>query len=397
MTVWTRKDLDTFVKDNLPVEVDPILKGKKAPPTGITKDILWTFAINLLRMVDKQQDDRVKAKSEEGTVVEQDKSEQVLKELAAMRECFASIPDMIQKAINSKEKTDDIGKSVNPSPKKTPQKHTLKLEKVGLEQWKVVKAKVRKTLQSIPVDGTSSNEEDTNLVFKDKSQRDKAEELLKSDFDTSTATVTTKKLNPKVTITDIAGEITTADEVYQEILRKNEEIKEQVETHNEELKVIFLHKDDRYAVVQMSKKIREIVRKRNDRINLDFQIHAVKDRFHVVQCFKCQRFGHKSDSVMCPRRDSGDHVCTYCAGNHRFKECQLKKDRRVDSRCCTNCKSSRSKIDQLNATTHTANSFQCPFYIMEKERLMNRTAGAEMLKNEYSRKARDFLERRRTH
>eukprot|EP00116_Pleurobrachia_bachei_P009660 sb/3469922/ len=60
-----------------------------------------------------------------------------------------------------------VGNFTKPDPKKTPQKHTLKLEKVGLEKCKVVKAKVRKTLQSIPVDGTSSNEEDTNLVFKD--------------------------------------------------------------------------------------------------------------------------------------------------------------------------------------------------------------------------------------
>ena len=38
-------------------------------------------------------------KSEEGTVVRQDKSDQIFKKLEAMRECFASIPDMIQKAI----------------------------------------------------------------------------------------------------------------------------------------------------------------------------------------------------------------------------------------------------------------------------------------------------------
>ena len=45
LTLWTRKEFDTFMKDNLPVDMDPILKGKKAPPAGINKDILWTFAI----------------------------------------------------------------------------------------------------------------------------------------------------------------------------------------------------------------------------------------------------------------------------------------------------------------------------------------------------------------
>ena len=56
--IWTRKDVDSYVKDNIPVKMDPIVKGEKAPPAGVTKEILWTLSVNLLRMVCKQQDDR---------------------------------------------------------------------------------------------------------------------------------------------------------------------------------------------------------------------------------------------------------------------------------------------------------------------------------------------------
>lgn len=391
--VWTKKEVDSYVKENLQVKMDPILKGEKAPPAGVTKDILWTLTINLLRMVNKQRDDR----SEEGDRHESGESTAaILRELAEMKQSMAAIPEMIQKAIDERQAPQLVENP--PAPKTpTPKKYNLKLEKIGKEQWKVVKSKIRKKLESIPVDGTNSSAEDTSLVFKEKSHRDKAEEILRTDFDTTINTVTTKKLNPKVTISDIAGELTTAQEVYDEILRKNEEIREQVEVHQEELKVIFLHSDDRYAVVQMSKKIRELLRVKNDRINLDFQIHTVKDRFHVIQCYRCQKFGHKADSVLCPKKDTDEVVCSFCSGNHRFKDCQLKKDHKLDAKCCSNCKTSRSKIDQLNATSHTSGSYQCPFFIMEKERVMSRTAGAENLKNEYSRKARDFLARRKTH
>ena len=386
--VWTKKDLDSYVKENIGAKMDPILKGEKVPPPGVNKDVLWTLSINLLRMVKQQEDQTGKRETENNG----GSTDAILKELAAMKESMAAIPQMIQKAIDDREVA-----AKPPSPKKTPKKYNLKLEKVGMDQWEVVKPKIRKKLESIPVDGTSSSAEDTSLVFKDKTHRDKAEELLKAEFDTTTTTVTSKKLNPKVTISDIAAEITTAQEVYEELLRKNMKIREQVETHQEELKVIFLHKESRYAVVQMSKKIRDIIREKNDRVNLDFQIHVVKDRFHVIQCYRCQRFGHKADSPLCPKKDSDEAVCSFCSGNHRYKDCQLRKDHKTDSKCCANCKTSRSKVDQLNATSHTAGSFQCPFYIMEKERIMGRTAGAEKLKNEYSLKARDFLARRRTH
>ena len=209
--VWTKKDVENYMKENISTKMDPIVRGEKVPPPGVTKEILWTLSINLLRVLNKQEDQIGKEpENKDGS------TDVILKELAAMKESMAAIPQMIQKAIDERE-----GAKKTPTPKKTPKKYNLKLEKVGKEQWQVVKSKIRKKLEAIPIDGASSGAEDTSLIFKDKTHRDKAEELLKTEFDTSTTTITSKKLNPKVTISDIAGELTTTQEVYEEILRKN--------------------------------------------------------------------------------------------------------------------------------------------------------------------------------
>ena len=123
------------MKDNIPVKMDPIVKGEKAPPAGVTKDILWALSINLLRMVYKQQDDRNDGKS--GSELEATIAEAILKELTVMKQNMAAIPEMILKAIDDREVTQA---EKPPSPKKTPKKYNLKLEKVGMEQWKVVKS-----------------------------------------------------------------------------------------------------------------------------------------------------------------------------------------------------------------------------------------------------------------
>ena len=49
----------------------------------------------------------------------------------------------------------------------------------------------------------------------------------------------------------------------------------------------------------MSPAIRDIILK-TQRIYLDMQSHVVVDHYHVIQCFKCQGVGHKSDSKFCP-------------------------------------------------------------------------------------------------
>ena len=115
--IWTRKDVESYVKDNIPVKIDPILKGEKAPPAGVTKDILWTLSVNLLRMMYKQQDDRNDGNSgsELGAT-----TEAILKELTVMKQSMAAIPEMIQKAIDDRE----VSQAKNPHLQRRPRRST---------------------------------------------------------------------------------------------------------------------------------------------------------------------------------------------------------------------------------------------------------------------------------
>ena len=63
-----------------------------------------------------------------------------------------------------------------------------------------------------------------------------------------------------------------------------------------------------------------------------------------LQCFKCQRFGHKADSC------KGKQRCLLCGGEHSNKQCNLERNSEEDF-TCANCKGA-----------HKANSRKCPLF-----------------------------------
>ena len=63
-------------------------------------------------------------------------------------------------------------------------------------------------------------------------------------------------------------------------------------------------------------------------INFKWRRCPVSDHFHIVQCFTCCGFGHKSD--VCQRSP----ICCYCAKNHLSKDCP---DSVNDLPVCINC------------------------------------------------------------
>jgi hypothetical protein len=69
--------------------------------------------------------------------------------------------------------------------------------------------------------------------------------------------------------------------------------------------------------------------------------------FRMMQCFKCQAYGHQSTS--CPNRTK----CSKCSGNHTHKECKDKIPR------CANC-----------GQKHTAFDAACPNRTQAKNRAM---------------------------
>lgn len=120
----------------------------------------------------------------------------------------------------------------------------------------------------------------------------------------------------------------------------------------------------------MSAAVRDIILK-TQRIYLDMQSHVVVDHYHVIQCFKCQGVGHKSDSKFCPLYNSNRSICLYCSKEHKSKTCTSKVDKALHE--CANCKSSKVLDIKLQAKGHTSTSKQCPIIKREINRIANIT------------------------
>lgn len=184
-----------------------------------------------------------------------------------------------------------------------------------------------------------------------------------------------------------------SDEMLRDgLLDKDKKIKA-LKDDGELIKVVFFDKDKRFAVIQVSPKIRDVIKSNKDRVCIDLQYYDVKDRIHVIQCYHCQEYGHMSGSPYCKQKGS-DSTCFYCAGKHASKDCNNKKDKKTNSIKCSNCEKSKNRNERSACGTHKASDTLCPFYVRERERTMSRTAGySEEAKNAYLRKVKELRQK----
>ena len=284
--------------------------------------------------------------------------------------------------------------------KPLPKLHTLTVEKKPEEEegavqpfteneWtKVVRKDLKGSLKSIPVQKATLSSGTATLRFASKDHLDKAEQLLTNKYKVSTKSEDRKKLEPKLTISDIDPDVITKEMLREELLDENECIKNL--NGAEKMKVVFYDTNDHFAVIQVSAEIREAIRRNGDRVHLGLQSHHVKDRIHVVQCYHCQEFGHTSGSKYCKSKDSAS-TCFYCAGSHQSRDCRSKTDRKSNKIKCSNCSKSKSHAEKRAAVTHKASDSLCPFYVREKERIMSRTMGCtEQTKNSYRQRVQEL-------
>ena len=368
-----KKKLDTLIADSLDL------------PVGNTKPDMFEV-IKELYSLSKRALALLKTKSiletpapQEGTATEA--LDIVRKELAQFRQILIEHnkggPDFIPEMSN------------NLGPSET---HTLTLEgqneadKITEELWSSkVKKHVASILPSIPIKGVSGVKEGTaKLKFKNKELMEKAKDALSVDYKVSAKSHTVTMLEPKLTMYDLKGDFESSEELRQSILDKNSSIKSLVEDESNTFKVIFLEKNKTWACLQVSVKIRQSIRESGDFVHADLGQYKVKDRYHVIQCFDCQSFGHMSGSDYCKcKKYNADPVCFYCAGAHKSKDCEKKTAGRRSSIKCTNCSNSKDKNVKDKCKTHSAADRLCPSYVREQSYIMNRTSGCETSKNSY--------------
>ena len=231
-----------------------------------------------------------------------------------------------------------------------------------------------------------SKQSTAKLQFESKDHLDLAEQALQHKYNVTSKSEEKKKLNPKLTISDIDTDVTNEAMIMNEMRNKNPEI-EQLIDNGAEMKIVFFDKKDRYCVVQVSVVMWDAIRKMGDKICIGFQKHNVKDRYHVLQCFHCQEFGHKAGSEFCTKKDD-DPTCFYCSGQHSSKDCKNKKNKKTSAIKCSNCCHSKNTNERMSSSTHKASDIICPSYVREKVRVMTRTTGGEASKTCISRRER---------
>ena len=130
----------------------------------------------------------------------------------------------------------------------------------------------------------------------------------------------------------------------EKILKKNSELNDCLERDNKSIfEILFLAKNQNgtpnHAIVKVSPNIRSIILN-SGRIFIDMSSHQVTDHFHILQCYNCQGFGHKSNSKLCLMAKSEDSICLYCSNKHKSNACPCKND--TNEYYCYNCKKSKS-------------------------------------------------------
>jgi len=286
--------------------------------------------------------------------------------------------------------------------KPLPDMHTLTIQNlkpegeeevkpISEEEWvKVVKKDLKGSLKAIPVQKASLSSGTATLRFLSKDDLTKAEQVLTNKYNVTPKSEEQKKLDPKLTISNLDHEITTMDQLRKELLEENKYIKELVDA-SEQMRIVFLDEKKHFAVLQVSTEIRGAIKRNNDRVYLGLQSHLVRDRIHAVQCYHCQEFGHTSKSTTyCKSKDS-DATCCFCAGNHASNKCLSKENNKTNKMKCANCAKSNNNAERNAATTHKASDSLCPFYVRETEKMMARTKGCtEQTKNLYRQRVQDL-------
>ena len=130
-----------------------------------------------------------------------------------------------------------------------------------------------------------------------------------------------------------------------------------------------------FAVAKVDPLIREAIKKNNDKMLINLQCCHVSDRIHLIQCYTCQKFGHKAGSPYCKHKNSDNVTCLYCSRNHRSKECPHKRNSNYFE--CSNCHSSSNPTikEKARGHTYTTTSDKCPFFQTELHSVLTRTLG----------------------
>ena len=246
----------------------------------------------------------------------------------------------------------------------------------------VVRKNLPHLLHDVPVTkATLTKQGKGYLVFPNEKFRDAAVDTLKEDFHVECESKVPKLLYPKITINGIDKHVykpnSTAN-LKAAILQKNETIRNLVQNQNKEFEIVFIKEgkessDYTFAVAKVDPMVQKVIKNNGNKIFLDLTSCLVTDRYHLIQCYTCQKFGHKSGSPHCLLKNQNMKVCLYCSENHMSKDCPNKNS--AENLKCANCVASNNLSTRGNSSGHTTTSDKCPVFQQALNQLIRKTMG----------------------
>ncbi|XP_064108695.1 uncharacterized protein LOC135217034 isoform X1 [Macrobrachium nipponense] len=147
------------------------------------------------------------------------------------------------------------------------------------------------------------NEEENKIIIKSKKVK--------------TTACGKRKLFPKILITRIPKNVKEGD-IIENLKDKNPWLRYLIK-NEDDFKLVATLKADTYGrpqyAIKCSPQIRRNIAACGDELNILGTFCKVYDKYHVLRCIKCQKFGHKHD--LC----RGELVCPKCGGEHWLREC----------------------------------------------------------------------------
>lgn len=154
---------------------------------------------------------------------------------------------------------------------------------------------------------------------------------------------TKSKMNPRLVVHDIPAEL-DSDYIVNSIVEQNVP-----DAAPGDVKLVYQYpvrdgKKHRSCVIETMPALRSRLLNRQ-KITIGWSACRVNDHVTILQCYKCQRFGHLANNC------AGRACCGHCAGEHATKECRTRNALR-----CTNCDSAKGSNINHAATDRA----RCP-------------------------------------
>lgn len=186
------------------------------------------------------------------------------------------------------------------------------------------------------------------LRCQNKSETLKAKQVVNEKLGSNYDVILPKVKQPRVRISNIATDIPN-DSIVDELKRNNEQIKDI------DLKLVTVI-PRKLRSVESNDAVFEVCCESYNKLieisvlNLPWRECRVYEHLHVIRCYKCCGYFHKSTECTQTQK------CSRCAGAHKHSECKSKLS------CCVNCKLVNEKFKLNLKTNHHAWDKNCPVY-----------------------------------